>query len=177
MLDIISALTLAISANLDNILVGISYGANRIKIKRNYIIIIGSIISFVTFIAFVIGDIIAKYITNRLAQIISGGTLILIGIISIMQLFYKKSEEENTKNMDCKSALFLALTLSFNNFVISIVSSIGKISMPYTLLFTYIFSTAFLSIGNILGRKINSKVIAIISAVLLIILGILNFIN
>lgn len=177
MLDIISALTLAISANLDNILIGISYGANKIKLKLSHIIIIGSIITFVTVIAFLIGKGITSNISQKLSAIISGVTIIVIGIISIIKLFKKTEEVEKIKYLNYLNVITLAITLSFNNFIISIVSSMGKVSMPYTIIFTFLLSTIFLSLGNVLGRKVNSKIIGGISSILLIMLGILSLIN
>ena len=177
MLDILSALTLAISANLDNIVIGMTYGANKIKFKLSHIITIGSIISIVTVMAFLIGSGITSSISQRLSAIISAVTIISIGIISLIKLFTKKEDVEEVKNLNYINLVILAFTLSFNNFVISIAVGMGKISLLYTIIFTFLFSTIFLSLGNVLGRKVNSKIIGVISSILLILLGILNFVN
>lgn len=177
MLDIFSALTLAISANLDNIVIGMTYGANKIKFKLSHIITIGSIISIVTVIALLIGMGITNSISQKLSAIISAVTIISIGVISIIKLFTKNESVEEVKSLNCINLVLLAFTLSFNNFVISVAVGMSKISLFYTILFTFLFSTIFLSLGNILGRKVNSKIIGVISSILLILLGILNFVN
>ena len=172
MLEIISALTLAISSNLDNILIGMNYGASKIKIPIKYIIIIGIVISILTYLALIIGEMVQM--TIKYSSAISASTLIFIGVLRMIK---NKSCESKVEKISYKSSILLALSLSFNNFVIAIASSIGKISVTYAVIFSFIFSTIFLEMGNILGRKINSKIIGVISAILLIVLGIINFLN
>ena len=175
MLEIISALTLAISSNLDNILIGMNYGASKIKIPIKYIIIIGIVISILTYLALIIGEMVQM--TIKYSSAISASTLIFIGVLSMLRMLKNKSCESKVEKISYKSSILLALSLSFNNFVIAIASSIGKISVTYAVIFSFIFSTIFLEMGNILGRKINSKIIGVISAILLIVLGIINFLN
>lgn len=175
MLEIISALTFAISSNLDNILIGMNYGAGKIKIPIKYTIIIGVIISILTYVALIIGEWIQT--TIKYSSAISAFSLIFIGILSMLKILKNNPCEDKIEKISYKNAIFLALSLSFNNFVIAIASSIGNINILYTVIFSFIFSTIFLEIGNILGRKINSKIIGIISAILLIVLGVINFLN
>ena len=90
------------------------------------------------------------------------------------------SDLDKSNKIDSKEALFLGLALSLDSICIGIGSSIvGINNLLFPLLISF-FQILFLSIGSLLGRKINKicnlpqNIWSITSGILLIILGILK---
>lgn len=90
------------------------------------------------------------------------------------------SDFDNSKKIDCKEALFLAIALSLDSFCIGIGSTIAGISNSLFPFFISIFQLLFLKLGNIIGKKLtNTKIFpdntwSVLSGILLIIIGILK---
>ena len=174
MIQFFSAVLLSISANLDNILIGISYGSHKKKIPLHYILIIGLIISFVTLISCIVGEYILNKISTSLSNIIGSLSLIIIGIITLICM--KKTDEKNEiKPISLKNAIILGITLSLNNFAISLAGGINGVNEFYLIIFNGVFSVIFLLFGNILGRRINAKIIGIITSIILILIGVYEY--
>ena len=93
----------------------------------------------------------------------------------ISEVFINKSQDViDDKIISTKGTLMLALNLSFNNIPIAIAGGISNTSIIYTAIFSLILSTAFMYIGNLIGRKVKSKITSAIAAIILIVLGILK---
>lgn len=92
------------------------------------------------------------------------------------------SDLDSSNTIDAKEALFLGFALSLDCFCIGIGGSILGISSFLFPMFISIFQLAFLSIGNILGKKLHqfshlpNNVWSVLSGMLLIFIGVLRFI-
>lgn len=90
------------------------------------------------------------------------------------------SDFDNSKKIDCKEALFLAIALSLDSFCIGIGSTIAGISNSLFPFFISIFQLLFLKLGNIVGKKLtNTKIFpdntwSVLSGILLIIIGVIK---
>lgn len=91
------------------------------------------------------------------------------------------SDFDCSNSIDAKEALFLGIALSLDSFCIGIGGSIiGMGSMTFPL-FIASFQLIFLSIGNLLGRKLNklshlpNNIWSIISGLLLVVIGFSKF--
>ena len=176
MKEIISAILLGISANLDNVLIGFSFGNRNKKIPFYYVLVICTIIALVTLIAVLGGNFISNYISRKFAKIICSVTLISIGIYSLFGIKKESDINEEVKNISFKTSVILAISLSLNNSIISLAGGMGGVNKLITTISTFFFSGFFLIFGNMLGRKINTKIIAIITSLLLILFGIYEYI-
>lgn len=93
----------------------------------------------------------------------------------------KYSDFDNSNNIDCKEALFLAIALSLDSIGVSIGGSIMGITSICFPILVALFQLAFLSIGSFLGNKLKSNpnipdnVWSIIAGLLLIFIGISKF--
>ena len=93
------------------------------------------------------------------------------------------SDFDNSKKIDAKEAIFLGLALSLDAFCIGIGSGIIGLNSCLFPFLTSFFQLLFLNTGIIFGKKLNSlsklpdNIWSIISGNLLIIIGIIKFLN
>ena len=176
MKEIISCILLSISANLDNVMIGLSFGNRNKKIPLCYVLLIGGVITFVTSLAVFCGNYITNYLSSNIANIIGALSLIIIGIYSLFMKEEDTNIDKSENIISFKTSIILSISLSLNNSIICLAGGISGVNKMITTIFTFIFSTFFLLIGNYLGRKINTKIVGIITSILLIIFGIFEYI-
>lgn len=92
------------------------------------------------------------------------------------------SDIDNSKKIDSKEAIYLGTALSLDSFSVGIgAGMLGSISIIFPLIVS-LFQIVFLSLGRNIGEKLNkkihipSKIWSILSAVLLILIGIVRLV-
>lgn len=187
MINILSAIIFSLSANIDNIALGIAYGVKKIHISFIKNIFISLFTSIITIISMQLAKFIFFFLNENISNIIGSIALILIGLFGIFKVIYlkyikKKKDEENNilKSLKFKELILIVFTLSWNNIAAGIAASVAGIDIITTLISTFIFSFLFMYTGNKLGKAVLNKFIAnnsdIIGSSILIILGILQYI-
>jgi len=203
-MHLIYTIFIALANNLDNIAVRIAYGIRGIKIstwKNLWISVITFLIS--SFAAFS-GSFISKVLNKNVSSVISMILLVSIGLWIMLEPIIKKEGKkadipisesdnkiynilknpekadcDNSKDIDFKEATFLGVALSINN--IGGGLSAGMIGLnPFLVgLFSAIISFLALWAGNYIAELFNKhnlgKKATIIAGVLLIIIGISQF--
>ncbi|MCI8470786.1 MAG: sporulation membrane protein YtaF [Clostridia bacterium] len=92
------------------------------------------------------------------------------------------SDLDDSNSIDAKEALFLGFALSLDCFCIGACGSVLGLNSFLFPLFISIFQLAFLSLGNILGKKLHhlnnlpNNIWSVISGTLLILIGMIRFI-
>lgn len=188
MFELISGALFSISANIDNIPIGLSYGVKKthISILKNILICI--ITSIVTFLSMLIGQNISKFFDIKITNILGSILLFFLGIYPIAKnIFIKEKNDrlnENEKNIlmnndiSIKELLLIIITLSLNNIAAGIAASITGVNIICTTISTFVFGTIFLYIGNNLGKRINNKLVKkysqLISSFILILIGVME---
>ena len=138
-IEIFSAILFCISANLDNIVIGIAYGSKNIKIKLVPNLFIALITSISTFLSMYIGKLFIHFIPSEYASRIGSLIIILLGIYfflqSILHLYQDnqkinsvalknvndmipyalETDKDHSHFIDLKEALSVSFTLTFNN--------------------------------------------------------------
>ncbi|NLC06879.1 MAG: sporulation membrane protein YtaF [Syntrophomonadaceae bacterium] len=200
-LTIASALLFGVSANMDNIVVGLSLGMKKIEVGKVTNLLIAFILSIVTILSMVIGKMLNALMPTTMANISGGVLLILIGLYALWKSIHdNKQKEINAVPSQCsmknyieildtpekadldksgtingKESLLLAAALSINNLGLGIGAGITGLNVFITVLFAFIFSILFLSIGYYLGSNYLSKALgkhaSITAALLIILLG------
>lgn len=204
MLLILSALLFSLSSNLDNLVVGIAYGLKQIRIGMIPNLIIALVTSTGTFLSMLVGIYITNFLSLTVANRLGAGVIIILGIYFVTQSiikFYKnnnskelalkdiydmidyaeKSDIDKSGDINMKEAFLVALGLTFNNLAAGVAASITGVSVPFTVIVTLILSIILITFGEILGSNIIGAILGkyapLISGILLIILGIIEFIN
>ena len=138
----LSAFLFAISANLDNLTIGVAYGIKRIKIEPESNLVIACITAIGTFLSMSLGSLFTEIISTETANLIGSSILVFVGGLFIAEFIWKefikdrvkvgseeklekdknwlkKSMEEGDKdgsgNIDMREAVTLAFSLTVNN--------------------------------------------------------------
>ena len=200
-MKLLASLLFAISANMDNIVVGLSYGINKIRVGAISNLLIAFITCIGTIVSMQIGKVLFFFVPIAVSNIIGGVLLILIGIGSLCKailenkrkIINSKNSDYNIKNcidildspekadsdksgtIDARESVSLALALSINNIGLGIGASITGINIFITALITFVFSMLTIIMGCYLGRHYFSKILgknaSIVAALLIILLG------
>lgn len=204
MVLILSALLFSLSSNLDNVVVGIAYGIKKIKIGIIANLIIAVVTSTGTFLSMSVGEYISKFLPHSVANALGAGVIIILGGYFITQSIIKlinnkkskefalkdiadmieyaeKSDLDKSGDINIKEALFVAFGLTFNNLGTGVAASITGVSIKFTVIATFILSIITIIFGETVGNhvlgKIFGKYAPLLSGILLIILGINEFLN
>lgn len=92
------------------------------------------------------------------------------------------SDLDSSNSIDSKEAFFLGFALSLDCFCIGAFGSIIGVSSFLFPLFISVFQLVFLSIGNILGKKLHNlshlpdNIWSVISGILLVLIGVVRFV-
>jgi putative sporulation protein YtaF len=84
-LHLVAILLLAVSSNLDNVGVGVSYGIRKINIPITSNLLIAVVTSTGTFLSILLGGAIYNFLSEAMAGLLGGGIIILAGIWVIFQ--------------------------------------------------------------------------------------------
>ncbi|MFZ5974683.1 MAG: manganese efflux pump [Bacillota bacterium] len=190
---------LVFSMSLDNVVIGMAYGLKRIRITLLQNLIIAVITSLGTLISMLIGKTIAQLLPLEAMNYIGPGILILLGLyfgvlsvvqkhvppddqnvsaknIDTMTQYAEKSDRDQSGSIDSREAALVALGLTLNNIGAGIAASIMSLSIVLTVVSTFAMSVVFLQIGLYLGNGIFSRMLGkyapMISASIIIALGI-----
>ena len=201
---ILSALLFSLSSNLDNVVIGTAYGIKKIKIGIIPNLIIAVVTSTGTFLAMSIGAYISTFLSHSVANALGAGAIIILGLYFITQSIIKlinnnkskdlalkditdmieyaqKSDLDNSGDINPKEAILVAFGLTFNNLGTGVVASISGVSIQLTVMATFIFSITSIKFGEAVGNHILGKLLGkfapLISGILLIILGVFDFLN
>lgn len=180
-MNLLSTLLFTISANLDNIPIGIFFTLNNKKLNIKDLFEISFFTSIFTFLIMIFGFFISKLLPINISNKIGAYIIILIGIYGIikeiLQDFNKKNyiKKENNTSLSKSKTIIL---LSVNNLALGINASITGLNYISSTIFTFIFSFVFLYIGSFIGKKINFNLISNISQylsyIIILILGIIE---
>lgn len=92
----------------------------------------------------------------------------------------KTADTNGSGNIEIKEAITLALALSINNFALGLSASMSGLSVTITTIFTFLFSILILVIGLKLGNSVLSKIFGkyspVLSAIIIILMGVLQLI-
>lgn len=193
-MQIVPSLLFGISASLDALLVGISFGIRNTQIKFWQNLLISTITLLGTCLSIGLGR---KFILLLPASLWNGlGSLVLIllGIyylVKFMKNSFQKyqltateltfSTSEKPTSLSISEICILGCSLSANNMGIGLGASITGLPLLPSALVTLLFSALFLFLGNHFSRcnrcRLTESSANLITGCMLIALGILQFLN
>lgn len=201
-MHILSILLFAVSSSSDNLVVGLSYGARRVSINLINNILVSLISGVGTLLAMSFGKIFLCFISSKHANIIGSCILILFGVYLLINLlrntpgnvnpkemkeknfrYYENSlrnpeivDTNNSKTIEFKEAITLAIILCLNNIGLGIGASITGLNIVLTSISSLFFSLIFIPTGHFIGTKVLSEKLSkyseVVSACIIIVLGI-----
>lgn len=165
----IASLLFGISASLDSLLVGISFGLRQIRILLWQNLAISLVTLLGTCLSVGLGHRLAALLPGNLSVYAGSLVLILLGLYYIskwaMTLFrgqraakapvrttkYREQDSEPVPCLSLSEVLTLSLTLSLNNLSAGLSASLAGLALVPTAIATFVCSVLFLSCGNRLG--------------------------
>lgn len=199
---------LALALSLDSFVASIAYGTNKIKIPFLSVTIINIVCSSILAISLFLGAIVKSFMPENVTTIISFTILMILGVFylfqSIVKSFITKSTNsskevklrmadliiniyidetsadfDNSKHLNSREALYLAVALSLDSLAVGFGSSLGNINYIQVILFSFFTGMIAIGIGLLIGKKLHetSKFnISWLSGVILMILAIMRVI-
>lgn len=201
---ILSAFLVSLSFNLDNVVIGIAYGIKKIKIGAAANLMIAAVTALGTFLSMKAGQYISCFLPAGLANAVGAVIMGLFGLYFIVQSIVSMNQNKKTKELalkdvpnmmeyaeksdlnhngsiSIKEAALVGLGLMGNNLGAGIAASITHINAFATSAATFFISLLTLAFGNYLGKRAlgsrTGKYASLISGILLVLLGILEYLN
>lgn len=182
---ILKYVLLALSASIDALSLGITYGIKKTKMSKTANIIIFTIVLCCSTIAILVGHFLSILFSPRFSVLIGSSLLILLGLYNIYKGVnkvntFKNFDIDNSNYIDNKEATALALAVAVDASCVSMSAGIiGYISFILPI-FMAIFHTFFVNCGNFVAKSVvqrlnvPSNVLSIFSGVLLVLIGTLR---
>ena len=203
MTHLCSILLFVISANLDNIVIGIAYGISKIKMQIFSNLLIAFFTTIGTLVSMYAGKLLISLLPVSLAGKIGAGIMMLLGLFFLVQSilhflhqnqtvhsvalkdademidYAAQSDKDVSGFIDIKEAFAVGLGLTLNNLGTGLIAGVSGIPIIPVALLNFVSSFAFLSIGFLLGNRFLGKLLGkfapFLSGVLLIVLGLVEW--
>lgn len=168
---------------LDTFVASTAYGTNNIQISHLKIIVINLLCSFALGLSLTLGTVIDSFIPETFTKGICFCSLIFLGCMKLADYVIHSRRENSVSaaeiqlTLSWKETFFFALTMSIDSLVAGTMIAFLKISVPITVITTFIIGELFTYGGLFLGRKIASRCprdISWIGGILFILLAILK---
>ena len=184
---ILKYILLALSASIDALSLGITYGIKKTKISKTANIIIFMIVLCCSTIAILVGHFLSLLFSPTFSVLLGSSLLIMLGIYNIYKGIKKSNtfinfDVDNSNYIDNKEAAALGLAVAVDASCVSMGAGIiGYISFILPV-FMAVFHTFFVNCGNFVAKSavkrlhVPSNVLSIFSGVLLVLFGVLRLI-
>ena len=181
----ISTILLAFCLSIDSLGIGFSYGLKKINIPFLSQIILFIISIFLSFMSMLFGSFLSNIFPIFFSKLIGSLILFFMGILIVLEAFKKNVilDFDNSNSIDYKEAVFLGFALSSDSISVGIGSGILGLDFYFLPILISFFHFVFLFTGLSLGKnfsmcskKLSSSFLALLSGIILIIMGILKLI-
>ena len=171
---------LALSASIDALGLGITYGIKKTKMSRPGNIIIFTTLFCLSGLSVFIGHYISVLFSPTVSAILGSSLLILLGIYNIYKSQNNTStnfDTDGSNNIDAKEAFVLGIAVAIDASCVSLGSGmigIGGFVLPFLMA---VFHTFFVNCGNLVANNIakkftiSSELLSILSGIILIFIG------
>lgn len=183
---ILKCILLALSASIDALGLGVTYGIKKTKMSKT-----GNIIIFVTLLilsgfSVLVGHYISILFSPTFSVLLGSTLLILLGVYNIYKAHNNIStnfDTDNSNYIDSKEAFILGLAVAVDASCVSLGSGmigLGSFILP---IFMAILHTFFVNCGNFVATtivkklRISNKFLSILSGITLILIGFLRILS
>lgn len=180
---ILKYILLALSASIDALSLGITYGIKKTKMSKTASIIIFITVLCCSTIALLVGHSFSLFFSHNFSILIGSFLLIMLGSYNIYNSIkksnsFKNFDIDNSNYINKKDATLLGLAVAIDASCVSMGAGIiGYVSFILPVLMA-IFHTLFVNCGNSIANlivnnlNIPSNILSILSGILLIFIGI-----
>ena len=184
---ILKYILLALSASIDALSLGITYGIKKTKMSKTANIIIFTIVLVCSTIAILVDHFLSLLFSPTFSVLLGSFLLIMLGIYNIYKGVKKSNtfvnfDVDNSNYIDNKEAIALALAVAVDASCVSMRAGIiGYISFILPI-FMSVFHTFFVNCGNFVAKSVverlnvPSNVLSIFSGILLILIGVFRIV-
>ena len=174
---------LALSASIDALSLGITYGIKKTKMSKAANILIFIIVFCCTTIAIILGHFLSVFFSPNFSVLLGSSLLIMLGLYNIYKGIKKTNtfinfDVDDSNYIDNKEAIAIGLAVAVDASCVSIGAGIiGYISFILPV-FMAIFHTFFVNCGNLVAKcavqrlNLPSNVLSVISGMLLVLIGV-----
>lgn len=197
-MQLLSSLLFGVSASLDSLLVGVSYGIRRVHIRLWQNLFIGFVTLLGTCLSISAGHLLTPLLPEVVCRYAGSLILALLGIYYIIKWLISSPQDQHDDKLPHYSEISsasaskkwdtlnfaevftLSLTLSLNNLGIGLSASLAGLFLVPTAIATLVCSVLLLFLGNQLGRcrllQLAGTAAEPVSGILLIGLGLVQLI-
>lgn len=179
---ILHYILLALSASIDALSLGITYGIKRTKMSKISNVIIFIIVFVCSTFALLLGHYISLMFSPAFSVLLGSSLLIMLGVYNIYKGLYKVNtikdfDIDNSNYIDNKEAVALALAVAVDASCVSMTCAFIGYSSFILPFFMAAFHTFFVNCGNFVAKsvvqrtKLPSNVLSIFAGVLLVLIG------
>lgn len=182
---ILKYILLALSASIDALSLGITYGIKRTKMSKTANVIIFMIVLCCSTVAILVGHFLSLLFSPTFSVLLGSLLLIVLGFYNIYKGLKNSNtfinfDIDNSNYIDNTEAATLGLAVAVDASCVSMGAGIiGYISLILPV-FMAVFHTFFVNCGNFVAKsaverlKVPSNVLSIISGTLLVLIGVLR---
>lgn len=183
---ILKCILLALSASLDALGLGITYGIKHTKMSKFSNLIIFTILLISSSFSIFIGHYISNLFSQTFTALLGSALLIFLGLYNIYKTKNNTStnfDTDNSNYIDTKEAFALGIAIAVDASCVSLSSGIigyGSFLLPILMA---IFHTFFINCGTFITAlyinklKIPDKILSVISSIILISIGFIRVIS
>ena len=177
---------LALSASIDALGLGITYGIKKTKMSRPGNIIIFTTLFCLSGLSVFIGHYISVLFSPTVSAILGSSLLILLGIYNIYKSQNNTStnfDTDGSNYIDAKEAFVLGLAVAVDASCVSLGSGMIGIGSLFLPLLMATFHTFFVNCGNLVANNIakkftiSSELLSILSGIILIFIGFVRLLS
>lgn len=183
---IIKCILLALSASIDALGLGITYGIKKTKMSKSGNLIIFTTLFCLSGLSVFIGRYISTLFSPVVSAILGASLLILLGIYNIFKSPNNTStnfDTDGSNYIDAKEAFILGLAVAVDASCVSLGSGMIGIAgfiLPFLMA---VFHTFFVNCGNLVATNIasrftiSSKLLSNLSGIILIFIGFVRLLS
>jgi len=165
-LQILTVILFAVSSNLDNLVLGLSYGLKGVHIPVFSSLLMGTITLIGTIFSMVLGQKLLPFLPGGFSRLLGSVIILLMGGYGMVSFIIKsrksgyRQEDENLSDsrlpprlLQIREAFVLGMALAANNIGLGIGASMSGLGVIPASVGSFCFSIAFLTAGNRAGKR------------------------
>ncbi|MEN9218380.1 MAG: manganese efflux pump [Gloeomargarita sp. DG_2_bins_126] len=166
--EVVNYLLLGVATNIDNMIIGTTYGLKRRRIDFLSNLMIGSLNGGATFVSVLAGDYLRQFLNEQVGEFLGGLVFLVLGIATIAETYMMGKEDQETDSEEInpklgltrvsrQEVLALGLSLSITNIAGGVGAGLAGFKVLQMTMLMFAFSVLPISLGQWLGQNTGKK--------------------